>query len=92
VELDLTGLAIPDGQLKAGLFRIDAEHSNAYEAWKRMGEPMQLSSSQYAKLEAAGKLAELDQPKSLRVRKGVVKIKLDLPRQGVALLILTWKP
>jgi xylan 1,4-beta-xylosidase len=92
VELNLTGLAIPDGQVKFQQFLIDADHSNSYEAWKRMGQPMQLSPTQYAKLEAAGKLAELDQPKSLRVRKGVAKISLNLPRQGVALLVLTWKP
>jgi xylan 1,4-beta-xylosidase len=92
VELNLTGLAVPDGQVKVQQFRIDADHSNSYEAWKRLGEPMQLSPAQYAKLEASGKLAELDQPKSLRVRKGVAKISLNLPRQGVALLVLTWKP
>ena len=92
VELNLNGMTIPDGQVKTQQFRIDADHSNSYEAWKRMGEPMQLSPAQYAKLEAAGKLAELDQPKSLRVRKGVAKISLALPRQGVALLVLTWKP
>ena len=92
VELNLTGLAIPSGQVKAQQFRIDADHSNAYEAWKRIGEPAQLSPSQFAKLEATGKLAELDQPKSLRVRNGSAKIKLDLPRQAVALLVLTWKP
>ncbi len=89
VELILTGLALPDGQVKAQQFRIDADHGNSYEAWKRMGAPMQPSPAQYAKLEAAGKLAELDQPKSLRVRNGTAKIKLDLPRQGVALLVLT---
>ncbi len=91
VELNLTGLVLSDGPVPAQLFRIDADHSNSYEAWKRMGRPMQLSPAQYAKLEAAGKLAELDQPRSLRVRNGAVKIKLDLPRQGVALLVLTWK-
>jgi xylan 1,4-beta-xylosidase len=92
VELNLTGLAIPDGQVQAQQFRIDAEHSNSYEAWKRMGEPPQLSPAQYAALEVAGKLAELDEPKSLRVRDGAAKIKLNLPRQAVALLVLTLKP
>jgi xylan 1,4-beta-xylosidase len=92
IELNFTGLNIPDGQVKAQQFRIDADHSNSYEAWKRMGWPMQPSTEQYAKLESAGKLAELDQPKSLRVRDGVAKISLNLPRQGVALLVLTWKP
>ena len=91
MELSLTGLALPDGQTKAQLFRIDADHSNAYEAWKRMGQPQQLSPAQFAKLEAAGKLGEVAQPKNLRVRNGTAKIKLDLPRQGVALLVLPWQ-
>lgn len=92
VELSLTGLALPDGPVKAQQFRIDAGHSNSYAAWKRMGEPLPLSPAQYAKLEAAGKLAELAPPKSLRVRNGAANMKLDLPRQAVALLVLTWKP
>jgi xylan 1,4-beta-xylosidase len=91
VELNLTGLAMPDGRLLARQFRIDADHSNSYEAWKRMGEPMQPSPEQYAKLEAAGKLAEVDEPKNLRVRGGAAKVRLDLPRQAVVLLVLTWK-
>jgi xylan 1,4-beta-xylosidase len=92
VELNLTGLAIPDGQVKIQQFRIDADHSNSYEAWKQMGEPMQPSPEQYAKLESAGKLAQLDQPDSLSVQGGQAKINLDLPRQAVSLLVLTWKP
>jgi xylan 1,4-beta-xylosidase len=92
LELNLTGLALPDGPVKVQQFRIDADHSNSYEAWKRLGEPMQPSAEQYAKLEAAGKLAGLDQPKSLRVRQGAATVSLNLPRQAVTLLLLTWKP
>ena len=92
VELSLTGLALPDGPVKAQQFRIDADHSNSYAAWKRLGQPLPLSPAQYAKLEAAGQLAELAAPKSLHVREGAANMKLDLPRQAVALLVLTWKP
>ena len=92
VELNLTGLAVPAGRLQAQCFRIDADHSNAYEAWKRMGEPMQPSSLQYARLDKAGKLAEAEPVKNVRVRSGEAKLRLDLPRQGVALLVLTWTP
>jgi len=92
VELNLTNLALPDGQVQAKQFRIDADHSNCYEAWKRIGEPMQPSPEQYAKLEAAGKLAEVGEPRSVNVKSGAAKISLDLPRQGVALLVLSWKP
>jgi xylan 1,4-beta-xylosidase len=90
VELNLTGLALPDGEMQAKQFRIDADHSNCYEAWKRMGEPMEPSPEQYAKLEAAGKLAEADGPKSVTVQGGAAKISLDLPRQGVVLIVLEW--
>lgn len=92
VALNLAGLPISEGRLQARQFRIDADHSNCYEAWKRMGEPMQPSPEQYAKLEAAGKLAEMDHPKSLRVRAGAAQFKFDLPRQAVALIELAWKP
>jgi xylan 1,4-beta-xylosidase len=91
VELSLTGLSLPDGTVQAQQFRIDADHSNSYGAWKRMGEPMQPSAEQYTILEAAGKLATVDQP-GVDVRNGTAKIDLKLPRQGVALLVLTWKP
>lgn len=91
VALNLAGLPISEGRLQARQFRIDADHSNCYEAWKRMGEPMQPSPEQYAKLEAAGKLAEMDHPKSLRVRAGAAQFNLDLPRQAVALIELAWK-
>ena len=90
VDLNLTGIPHPDGQVAIQQFQIDAEHSNAYEAWKRMGSPQPPSAEQYASLEAAGKLAELNQPKSLRVRDGTAKVNIDLPRQAVALLVLTW--
>lgn len=91
VALNLAGLPISEGRLQARQFRIDADHSNCYEAWKRMGEPMQPSPEQYAKLEAAGKLAEMDHPKSLPVRAGAAQFNLDLPRQAVALIELAWK-
>jgi len=92
VDLNLTGIPHPDGQVAIQQFQIDAEHSNAYEAWKRMGSPQQPSPEQYASLEAAGKLAELNQPNGLRVRNGTAKVKIFLPRQAVSLLVLAWKP
>ena len=49
-------------------YRIDADHSNSYAAWLRMGSPQPLSDEQYPELEKAGQLAMLGQPKSLRVR------------------------
>jgi len=80
-----------DGAVQMQQFRIDADHSNSYEAWKRIGQPMQPAPMEYAKLEAAGKLAEIAGPKTMRVRNGVAQIRIELPRQAVELLVLTWK-
>jgi len=91
VDLNLDGLPYANGTATLTQYVIDADHSNSYEAWKRMGEPEQPSPEQHAKLEAAGKLAELDEPKSAAVQNGAAKISLNLPRQAVALLVFTWK-
>ncbi len=52
VEMSIRGL--PTAQHTALLehFRIDRDHSNAYEAWKRMGSPQRPSAEQYVELRA----------------------------------------
>jgi len=60
----------PDGpaaavtRAKLTQYRIDAEHSNSYTAWLRLGSPAQPTSAQYAKLEKSGQLALLGTPKT----------------------------
>jgi xylan 1,4-beta-xylosidase len=66
--------------------RIDQEHSNAFTAWQRMGSPLVLSEAQYASVESAGKLSQMDAPSTLPIRAGNLAIKLTLPRQGVSLI------
>jgi len=39
--------------------RIDRDHSNAYEVWKKMGSPQKPTPQQYAELEKAGQLQTL---------------------------------
>jgi xylan 1,4-beta-xylosidase len=67
-------------------YRIDAEHSNAYEAWKKMGSPQEPTRSQYADLEKAGKLQVLGRPERLTVKDGRLDVSVALPRQAVSLL------
>ena len=67
-------------------YRIDGSHSNAYAAWQRMGSPTQPAPEQYAALEAAGRLEELDAPRWY----GKADFAFPLPRQGVSLLQLSW--
>jgi len=90
VDLALDNLPFANGDVKLTQYRIDANHSNSYEAWLRMGSPLPLSETQFAELEKAGQLAELEPPKNLHVNDGKLDLKFPLPRQAVALLVLTW--
>jgi xylan 1,4-beta-xylosidase len=85
IELILNGL--PNGRASLTHYRIDGEHNNSFEAWKRLGSPQPPSPAQYAQLERAGQLAMLGAPQPVPVQDGKTTLKLTLPRQAVSLLI-----
>ncbi|HWI57798.1 MAG TPA: beta-xylosidase, partial [Bacillota bacterium] len=87
IELSLTGLPLPDGPVQCQQCRIDADHSNAFEAWKRLGSPPNPTPEQYTQLEQAGRLARLG-TETLRVAGGQASLRFLLPRQGVSLVVL----
>jgi xylan 1,4-beta-xylosidase len=89
VDVQLSGIPFGDGKAKLTHYRIDAEHSNAFEAWKKMGSPFPIPEAQFKQLEAAGKLATLGAPSAVEVKAGKAAVKFNLPRQGVSLLVLT---
>jgi xylan 1,4-beta-xylosidase len=89
-EIDLTIDGLPDADITLTHDRIDANHSNAYEAWKRMGSPQPPSPEQYRRLEADGGLQRLEPGRRLRARAGQVRLALTVPRQAVSLVRLTW--
>src|SRR6185436_5565812 len=72
--------------LKVREYRIDADHSNAYTAWQKMGSPPQPTAEQYRQLEKAGQLAELGGGTKVTVKNGVAVLKVTLARQAVSLL------
>jgi len=81
---------IPVKQVLLHHYRIDDEHSNAYEAWKKMGSPQNPSTEQIAELERAGQLHLLGSPEWINTNNGEAVINMLLPRQGVSLLKLDW--
>jgi xylan 1,4-beta-xylosidase len=81
---------IPAGRVRLEHFRIDDKHSNAYEAWKKMGSPQSVSDGHYALLEAAGRLQQLGNEKSLAVAGGKLSVPVSLPAHAVSLLRLSW--
>ncbi len=88
VSVELSGIPFADGKAKLTHYRIDADHSNSYEVWKRMGSPYPISEEQFATLEKAGQLATLGEPQTVAVKAGQAEVKFNLPRQGVSLLVL----
>jgi xylan 1,4-beta-xylosidase len=90
VELTIAGLPPQASESRVTHFRIDEDHSNSFTAWKRMGSPQQPTAEQYAQLEKAAQLAALPEPASVSVMKGEAKLRIQLPRQAVSLLVLDW--
>jgi xylan 1,4-beta-xylosidase len=90
VELQLRGLPVEKGEASLRHFRIDEEHSNAFNLWKKLGEPQQPTAEQYQQLEKAGELAELEGPGRIAAENGQATIRIVLPRQAVSLVVLTF--
>jgi len=71
-------------------YRIDNEHSNSYEVWKKMESPKAPSAAQITELEKAGQLQLLSAPQKIKVKDGKATLDFPLPRQGVSLVKLSW--
>ncbi|BAV06992.1 xylan 1,4-beta-xylosidase [Filimonas lacunae] len=89
VELQLTN--IPTRKATLYHYRIDQEHSNAYEVWKKMGSPEAPTAEQYATLEKAGQLQLLSSPEKVTIQNGKLTTKVRLPRQAVSLIRLVYE-
>ena len=88
VAINMSGL--PNGKVLLRHYRIDRQHSNSYEAWKKMGSPKNPDQEQIALLENAGQLELLSSPEWILVKNGKINLKMDLPVQGVSFYQLSW--
>ena len=87
INLKLDNLPRKAGKAKMRQYRIDAIHSNAFSAWQKMGAPPNLSPDQYAELEKAGQLTEMNRAEKVSVKNSAANLHINLPRQAVALLV-----
>ena len=71
-------------------YRIDDEHSNSYEVWKKMGSPQNPSPAQVLELERSGQLAAVRKNEKIKTVAGKVSVQISLQRQGVSLLKFDW--
>jgi xylan 1,4-beta-xylosidase len=88
VQLIVQG--IPAKLVTVKEYRIDKQHSNSYEVWKQMGSPQLPSPEQIKELEKAGQLKQTDSVTD-KTAEGEWRFTTSLPRQGVALYVITWK-
>jgi len=88
IDLAISGL--PRGRMLVQHFRVDDDHSNSYEVWKKIGSPQHPTAEQYAQLEAAGQLASLTSPRWEHSTDGRLRLNFDLPLHGVSLVLVTW--
>ena len=71
-------------------YRIDRDHSNAFTAWQQIGSPQKPTPPQFVALERAGQLETIGDPETVGIAAAHAKVKLNLPRQGVSLIVFTW--
>ena len=71
-------------------FRIDQQHSNSYETWKKMGSPKKPTAEQITTLEKSGQLQLLTSPEWVNVENGTLTMPFPLPRQAVSFIKITW--
>ena len=88
VAVSIDGMAA--GRPTLTHYRVDAEHSNSYEVWKKMGSPQPPAAAQYAQLERAGQLQIMAAPERIAVKNGRLELAVTLPRQAVSLLRVTY--
>ncbi|HEX7982988.1 MAG TPA: hypothetical protein VF616_05690 [Duganella sp.] len=89
VELRIAG--IPAKQVTLRHFRVDNDTSNSYNAWKRMGAPGNPTAAQIAALQTASELAQVGATTTIKTADGRALVKMQLPRQAVSLLLLTYE-
>ena len=87
VRLVVTGVPV-GSQVKVREYLMDAEHSNAYAAWQKMGSPAAPSAKQFRELQRAAELEHVDVATAMK--NGRIELPVTLERQGVMLIKASW--
>ncbi len=89
-RVNLSVTAIPARGVRVQEFLVDAEHSNGYAVWQRMGSPEQPTARQFVELQRAAKLEPVAPATPVETKGGSASFDIKLERQGVMLVRLSW--
>ena len=90
VPVELTISGINKHKVHILHYRVDQQFSNAFEKWKEMGKPQNVTDAQYKELEKAGQLQLFTSPEWKETNNENAVLKFDMPMQSVSLIRLTW--
>lgn len=90
IKLEIAGLPADVTRGLVEHFRLDANHSNSFTAWRAMGSPPSPTPEQYQQLESAGQLQLLTSPEWIALQHGTARLEFELPREGLSLLRISW--
>ncbi|MDJ1506037.1 GH39 family glycosyl hydrolase [Xanthocytophaga agilis] len=89
-EINIQVKGLPSSTVTLKHYRIDNEHSNSYEVWKKIGSPQSPNATQIATLEKAGQLQLVKDPETKKIQNGNLSVPIILSRQGVSFLYFSW--
>jgi xylan 1,4-beta-xylosidase len=89
VSLQVNGLPASTTALHVRRYVVDADHGNAFAAWRQIGSPSSLDDSQRASLERASRLAEVE-GREIIATALPVSLRVPLARQAVSLVVIEW--
>jgi xylan 1,4-beta-xylosidase len=87
-EVSLSIANWPGHNAKIKHYRVDEQYSNAFTVWKKLGSPQEPSEEEYAQLTSKMGLKELPRPGDVMPAADSLRIKFNLPRAGVSLLVV----
>jgi xylan 1,4-beta-xylosidase len=89
-KVSLSVTAIRARGVRVQEFVVDAEHSNAYAVWQKMGSPEKPTTQQFVELQRAGRLEPVAPAAAVETKGGSASLDIKLERQGVMLVRLSW--
>jgi xylan 1,4-beta-xylosidase len=90
IDLTITGLPASAKHVLVEHFRIDLDHSDAFDAWKASGSPQSLSAAEAEHLQNSGQLQMLTSPAWTVTENASMRLQFSLPRQALSLVRISW--